>query len=420
MPLDEAALLRQVRDPAAATSAGRAPAPAPTGPLTEADAIALAMTANPGLRAQRAGVAVAVADVLKARRLENPEIRIANGWQEDGGFGEDRFTMDLRWSPEPLPRHLAGIDAAKAAVSAREAEVADRTWDIRRQTRLAWTRAVFAGLRTAVEDRRAALRGAVLGRLDATPGVDPLARLRARVATSAAQDQARRRRDEEGAALQDLAKILGRASREGLAVAVGAEPPACEAPPPDPTPLVDAAGGRHPRVRTARAAYAIAEAELKVEYARRLPWARWVQVGWGYQPHVDKTVTTYRNQVRLGVSLDLPILDWNQGGVASGQARRGREAERFRGTLVEVVGDADDALRRWTAAHEALGRMQRETAPLADQAVAATAEAVRTGRLAELDLLKARLEALDVRESLLDAMRSCREAAIDAQSGIGD
>jgi outer membrane protein TolC len=51
--------------------------------------------------------------------------------------------------------------------------------------------------------------------------------------------------------------------------------------------------------------------------------------------------------------------------------------------------------------------------------VAATSEAVDSGRLTEIELLKARLEALKIRQALLEATQACREAAIDAEAASG-
>lgn len=418
-PLDEAALLREIRDRPVDLPAGPSAPGTPIGALSEDDAVAMALKYNPDLRVQRAQVDVARAEVREARRLDNPEVRVANGWEEDPSFGEDRFTLDLRWSPEPLPSHLATIAAAEAVVPAVQAEAALEAWEVRQAVRLAWTRAAFESLLAVVEEERAGLLRSLRERFAASPGADPVQHLDAQVEASRAEDRVRRQRDEAAGAIRDLARLLGLGSSEGLVVAIPTDPAGCPAPASGGTDLVAAAAQHHPRIRLARAAYAAAEAQLKVEVARQIPWVRWIQVGWGYQPDTKNGVPDNRNQLRLGMSLDLPILDWNQGGIAAGKARRTRQAERFRDALTTVVGDVNEALRRQSAARDRLDRLVREAMPLADRSTALTTEAVRAGRLTEVDLLKVRLDALDVREALLEAARDCREAAVEVEASRG-
>ncbi len=419
-PLDEAALLREIRQtPAGATVAARPAAQAPSAPLTEADAIARADAGNPFLRAERARVPEAAAEVRKARRLENPEVRVSNGWEEDGAYSEDRFTLDFRWSPDPLPQHLAEIDIAKAAVPESRAEAALRAWEIRKEVRLAWTRAAWGRLRAAVDEERAAVRRETRDRLAGAPGSDPVERLRAEVAAADAEDRARRRLEDEQEALRELARLLGLPSADGLSVLPPDDPAACPSPPADPAARIEVAARSHPRVALARAAYGVSEAELKLEYARRAPWARFIQIGWGYLPRVDDGIRNDRNRLRIGAALDLPILDWNQGGVAAGEARRNRRALQFREALTDVVGGVDSSMRRWTAAAERLDRLRAGAPATAQRTVTLTREAVQAGRLSSLDLARSRLDALDLREALVEAALSCREAAIEAEAALG-
>jgi hypothetical protein len=418
-PLDEAALLRQIRQHQAAPgTAARQAAQAIAEPLTETDAILRANADNPFLRAERTRIPVALADVRKARVLQNPEIRVSNGWAEEGDLSEDRFNLDFRWSPDPLLRHLAEVDVAMAGVPESKAEVALRAWEVRGEVRLAWTRAAYGRLRAAVDEERAAVRREIRDRLAAAPGVDPVERLRAEVAVQEAEDRARRRQAEEQDALLDLARRMGLGTADGLTVVIPPDPLACPAPPGAVPEAIDAVAKDHPRVRLARAAYAVAEAELKVEYARRIPWIRWIQIGWAYRPGTPGD-NPDRNDLRLGASLDLPILDWNQGGVASGEARRNRSAEQFRTALAEVVADADASRSRWAIAADRLARLRIEAPALADRAMAMTQDAVRSGRLSGLDLQKSRLEALDLREALVQAALACRESVIAAESCAG-
>mgnify|MGYP000853124276 FL=1 len=134
---------------------------------------------------------------------------------------------------------------------------------------------------------------------------------------------------------------------------------------------------------------------------------------------MDDGIRNDRNRLRIGAALDLPILDWNQGGVAAGEARRNRRALQFREALTDVVGGVDSSMRRWTAAAERLDRLRAGAPATAQRTVTLTREAVQAGRLSSLDLARSRLDALDLREALVEAALSCREAAIEAEAALG-
>jgi outer membrane protein TolC len=173
----------------------------------------------------------------------------------------------------------------------------------------------------------------------------------------------------------------------------------------------------------ARAKYEKSEAALRAEYAQRVPWIRFFEVGylWADRTSFRSGVPVYgeRDGTVLGVALDLPILDWNQAGVSAGEARRRQERACFREVLADVLESARSSIERWSAARERLESVAERLAPLLDRVVAQAEQAVAAGRGSEADLLEARDRVLKLRETELDAVEACVEASIDAEYATG-
>jgi len=418
VPLDEKAIRQEI---SYATHAdGEDPAPLDgsdsTVFLTEDRAVILAVSRDPGIDVAEAELAVARAGVRKATGIENPELRVNNENAADGGLDYDRVLVALRWSPPRLPEYLAVKEAAEAEVPVAEAGVDDSRRRIRKEARLAFANASFsrhkrelAARRVAVLQRRLdLLRSSVAGGL-----ADPLDAMSAEIDLNEALDEEMVFASEEREGMGALRILLGLSSEDGANIEIPPGPPACLPPPDDIDTIEDLAASDHPLVRLRRAAYRHADLTLKREHARKYPWFRFVQVGY---EHSD---TGTRSGVHFGVSLDLPILDWNQGGIALGEARRDRETCRFKETLSEVLSSIGDSIGQWRAAWERMGRLKERALPLAEGAATMTAEAVNSGRLSELESLDAKEDALAIQESALDAAQACVEASIEAEFSVG-
>lgn len=414
-PLDSEALIREILD--RGTQPGVSPdgraAPGPTFLVTEEDAAVLASSGSGAVRVEQARAMVVRADVNRAKRIDNPELRVSNGWEEDESFGQDVVQVSLRWSPTSLFRHMAEVDLARALVPVADAETAVVAWQARRDARRAWNEAALEAARVVLEQQRTAIRQEDRDRLAAAPGADPVIVARAAMALAEAEDEVRDRRRRELEALGELARILGLGDASSLRVPVTDGNISCPAPLIPDRSLVAGAARKHPNVRVRLAEYEAAEAGLKLEYSRRIPWFRFVQIGWGFEGRND------RHRLRLGLGVDLPILDWNQGGIEAGKARRDREAAQVRDEMFRVTASLDDALRRWADARARMDRLEEVLLPAAQDAVRITGEAVESGRLSSLDLSRVRLDALELRERHVQAALECRLAAVDAEYAAG-
>jgi cobalt-zinc-cadmium efflux system outer membrane protein len=94
-------------------------------------------------------------------------------------------------------------------------------------------------------------------------------------------------------------------------------------------------------VRGALAEYAASESAFKLEIARQYPD---LHLNPGYE--LDQT----DNKWSLGISLDLPILNHNQGPVAEAKAKRTESAAHFLTVQSQAIGEIDSALAAYDAA----------------------------------------------------------------------
>ena len=101
-------------------------------------------------------------------------------------------------------------------------------------------------------------------------------------------------------------------------------------------------------ILAALADYAAAEADLRLEIARQYPD---LHFGPGYAWNSGNAGD---NQWSLGLTLDLPILDQNQGPIAEAEARRRLSAAKFIELQSAVLGEIDRAVAVWRTTQEQL------------------------------------------------------------------
>jgi outer membrane protein TolC len=159
-------------------------------------------------------------------------------------------------------------------------------------------------------------------------------------------------------------------------------------------------------VLTALDGYAASEAALRLELAKQWPD---LHLGSGYQ--FDQG----QNKWGLSVSLDLPVMNQNQGPIAEAVAARSEAAARFVALQAQVIAELDQGFAQLGGNREQVGRFEAlvaEQQRAAARVSAARAEgaADRSAELAaavemqrsEITLLEARL-ALDRTRAQLEA-----------------
>jgi outer membrane protein TolC len=139
--------------------------------------------------------------------------------------------------------------------------------------------------------------------------------------------------------------------------------------------------------------YAAAESALQLEIARQYPD---IHFSPGYEFDQGD------NKWSLGLSVELPVLNQNQGPIAEAVARRHEAAARFNALQVKVIADIDAAVESFRATEESAALLQVLAGTQGKSRDAIQAQ-VKAGAAAPLDLLSARLEYAVAEEGRLDA-----------------
>lgn len=138
-------------------------------------------------------------------------------------------------------------------------------------------------------------------------------------------------------------------------------------------------------ILAALADYAATEADLQLQVAKQYPD---LHLGPGYAWNSGNAGD---NQWSLGLTLELPILDQNQGPIAEAEARRKLAAAKFIELQSQVIGEIDRAVAGWRVAGEQLKTGNNLLAVESQQQKSAQAQ-LDVGAADQLDSLTAQLE----------------------------
>ncbi|HEY5232121.1 MAG TPA: TolC family protein [Verrucomicrobiae bacterium] len=145
----------------------------------------------------------------------------------------------------------------------------------------------------------------------------------------------------------------------------------------------------------ALADYAVAEDDLRLQIAKQYPD---LHLGPGYAWNSGNAGD---NEWSLGLTLELPILDQNQGPVAEAGARRKLAAAKFVELQSQVIGEIDRAVAGWRVAEDQLKAGDAVFAAEQQQLKSAQAQ-FQAGAAGQLDSLNAQLELSNARLAQLD------------------
>jgi len=153
-------------------------------------------------------------------------------------------------------------------------------------------------------------------------------------------------------------------------------------------------------VRGALADYAASQSALQLEIAKQYPD---LHLGPGYE--LDQT----DNKWSLGVSLDLPVLNHNQGPVAEAKANRAAAAAHFLTVQTTAIAEIDSALAGYDAALKKSATAKTLLEDLQKQLGSVHAQA-QAGEAEPLTLANAEAEYATGAQSQLDALVKAQQA----------
>jgi cobalt-zinc-cadmium efflux system outer membrane protein len=156
-------------------------------------------------------------------------------------------------------------------------------------------------------------------------------------------------------------------------------------------------------ILAALADYAAAEDDLRLQVAKQYPD---LHLGPGYAWNSGNAGD---NQWSLGLTLELPILDQNQGPIAEAEARRKLTAAKFVELQSQVIGEIDRSVAGFRVAREQLQAGNESLAAEQQQQKSAQAQ-VEAGAADQLDSLNAQLEFSNAMLAQLDNQAKLQSA----------
>ena len=391
---------------------------AAAAPLTEADAVALALRSSPQLKAQGHFIDEATALTEVGLAWNNPHLRV-QGLRYDEligpavdrrSYGDHPFyhtSIALRWNPPGLGER----GARRAEGLARETDARMEQAMARRDTTalvrklhaeiLSWDAEI--ALDREVIEQRAKLSALVKSRVEqhaATLLDESLAEvdyLDAR--TQLAEVEVRRR-----GAYDELLLQLGLPAGERVELVSSS---ATCTPPEEATTLAERAHAANPRLRILDAEDTAVDAELRRRWLNLVPWFDYAQVGYGMAGDTRPSYVAFEFQ------LTLPILDWKRPHRRALSARHRALAER---AYAEDRIVSDLVLRAAAAQTEqaALVARYREAASVVAGGLARLREALEQGRITNLfEVVQVQARLLATQRSYLHAQLECKLQQIE-------
>lgn len=380
----------------------------------EAELVALVFNADLRVSRLRAGVTRASADT--AGLWEDPSLgvdlaRIIESTPEPWkAFGSLSLTIPISGRMEVAKQH------ANAAHAAELARVSQQEWGLRMEVRRAWTNwSALAAQHAATRDV-----GVQAGDILALVAI-------MEQSGEMARTQARLFRIEQATKAADLATLESRVRESELRLKrlMGLAPHAAVAfhasgiGPPPTSEIENGEEGVHaaviersnPALRVARAEHAIAEKALELAIRAQYPDLV-IGPGFGREDGMD--------QVLLGLSLPLPIVNGNRGAIGEARARRDVASASVEAALEGAMADVQAAMVRRAAATARREALESTIVPLVEAQYADARELARLGEVNTLVLLESITRQHEAQVALIDARREESLAWIDLSEALGD
>ncbi len=372
--------------------------------LSVDDAVRIAIANTPSLRSAGYHVDVAAGRVIQAGLYPNPQFEFfaESLGAEAGKGGETNYLLSqelVLGGKLDRAREVAQADelAAKAAFVAEEFAVASRV-----------TRSYFAAVaaQERLESRRQLidlsqqLLDAANAQVDAGAATEP-DRLRAEVVQAQAEIDLESARLDAHAALRSLASAIG---IDGTVEIPLTDTPRSLPHFPSQEAVVAAALAANSRVSLARIAIERARSVHELAKAEAVPNLV-ASAGPRYSDPEGETT------LDLGVGMEIPLFDRNQGNIRAAMADRLSSAAQLREVQLQLIAEVSEAWAAYESARIATTRYQETLLPKAQQTLDLTRQAYERGSADYLRLLDAQQVVIESRIAYVDALYRLQAAA---------
>lgn len=387
----------------------------PEGPITLRRALSLALTNNPALAAFSWEVRAKEAGAIQAGLLPNPELEAL--LEEFGGSGsvegfEGAETTILLGQLIPL----GGKISKRKRLAALGASLAEWDYEAARLDVLRAAAKAFADVLAA--QRQLEITEELVGLAEgfhkavseqASAGqISPIQEKRAGVALSQAKIRAGRARRELEAARKGAAATWG-STNPRFTKAEGSLDILSPVPPYD---HIAGYVSRNPDIARWAAEMEEREAALSLEKADAVPDPF---VSGGYRRIAEND----DNAFVVGLSIPIPILNRNQGGILEARRRISKGEEEKRNAEVTVSSFLAAAYKDLSAAYEEAETLRDGVLPAAEGAYESVFEGYREGKFSLLDVLDAQRTVFDTELQYIQALRAYHHSLADVERLTG-
>jgi len=390
----------------------------PAAGLSREEAVAVALFLNPDLRSFRKERGIAEGEVVAAGLLPNPELQVTWLYIEHftHSLATSGFDVALNWAPPRPGERGAKIARAQAHLDAVRSEIAVQEWKLAADVRSAFA-AVRAGEeRLAIADTSVKLEDRIRDFVRERARLGDANRMDLNLAEIAHSEVAREREAvsiELERARRELRRLLGLPPEyefklrdaEGLAYrAITIEEGTLE------STMLD----HRPELATARKLYEESEEALRLACIQQWPWFRF---GPAYAR--DEIDGKPGNRFGLGLGIDLPFANLNQGEIAIREAERERLRTDFKAALHQGRAEVVSAFRDLKA-EEKLIRLYEETIrPALEESVRLAEAGIESREFNLLQVITTQEKVLRARRENIDALLRYWKAAFDLERALG-
>lgn len=382
--------------------------------LNEDEAVAVALTLNPDLLIARAAIGESQALLIAANVLPNPEVGV--GFR--GGFnGTPGFVLDADLLFELLKpgERSARVGVANAKTDAARVEVLAKEYELATEVRRQVLAVLVTEHQSALLDDEAALRQSAADLVRQRKGVGEGNELEVSAAGLEVAEIQRERRlasAEQDRARLELNQLMGLPpsyqvrlsdSKKPLSVAIFDDPGDAD--------LQERMLAGRLDLRSKEAEYHAAEEELRLAVSRQYPK---IKLGPSFEH--DGVSDNY---IGVGATLELPIFDRNQGGIAEATAARERVHAEYTSLLHRLTASAFAARARARAAKAEIDTEEREILPLLQHNQDLSRAAFEARELNVLEWVTAQQRALRTRRAYLESVVAYRLAILDLDAATG-
>lgn len=376
--------------------------------LTLAEAIDRAMASSPALAAGQRELAARQGARTQAGLLPNPKLSFL---AEDTRSATRTTTVQIDQRIELGGKRGARMAVADGDVDAAAADLASQRLAVRADVTGAYFAVLAAQERFALADELVALAGRALqaaSRRVAAGKSAPLEESRATIAEAAA-------RMERNVAFSDLAVQRRRlaatwAGSDDTFTRIAGDTKMDV--PSTPWPRLLARLDQAPRLLGARHELARSESAVALERARRTPDLT-VSVGRIRSEEIG------RNQNLIGVAIDIPLFDRNQGNIIEATQRAGKAADQMALLRANLQTDLYEAHQQLEAARRNAQTLAADVVPAALSAFRAAVTGFELGKFSFLDVLDAQRTLSQARSSHIETLTEINRAAIRIERVLG-